>query len=196
MSDVKLLIAFYSTYGTNHQMALTAADAGEAAGADVRLRRAAETAPQKVVDGQDAWKAQLEKMQDIPELTPDDMEWADAYLFSVPTRYGALASQMQAFIDTLGPKWQAGLLADKAASGMTSSQTHHGGQETTLLGLYTTFIHWGAVIVPPGYTDPVMFELGNPYGVSAIAGEVTDTVKTAIRHQTRRTVEMARKLIA
>lgn len=196
MTKVKLLIPFYSTYGTNHQMAEIAAEAGKEAGAEVRLRRAAETAPQSVIDGQEAWKAQQEKMKDIPEVTPDDMEWADAYLFSVPTRYGALASQMQAFIDTLGPKWQAGLLANKAASGMTSSQTLHGGQETTLLGLYTTFIHWGAVIVAPGYTDPVMFELGNPYGTSAIAGEVTDTVKKAIQHQTRRTVDMAAKLVA
>lgn len=196
MTDVKLVIPFYSTYGTNHTMAECAAEAGRDAGAEVRLRRVAETAPQEVIDGQDKWKAQAERMKDIPAATPDDMAWADAFLFSAPTRFGAMPSQMQAFIDTLGPLWQKGALAGKAASGMTSTSTIHGGQETTLVHLYVTFMHWGAVIVPPGYTDDAMFELGNPYGATAMADEVNDTVRAAIRHQTRRMVDLAGRLAA
>ena len=194
MSSVKLLIPFYTTYGTNHAMAEHAAEVAREAGADVRLRRFAETAPDEVVNGQDAWKAQLEKMQDIPVVTTDDMEWADAYLLSAPTRYGSVPSQVQAFIDTLGPLWQKGALADKVASAMTSASTAHGGRESTLLGLYVTFMHWGAVIVAPGYTDEVMFELGTPYGASANAGEVTDTVKKVVAHQTRRVIDMAGRI--
>ncbi|MFX0545023.1 NAD(P)H:quinone oxidoreductase [Roseovarius sp. S1116L3] len=194
MSDTRLLILFYTTYGTNHQMAECAADAAREAGADVRLRRVRETAPQDVIDGQDAWKAQIERMQDIPEAAPEDMEWASAYLISAPTRFSAMPSQMQAFFDTLGPLWQNGVMADKVAGGMTSTQSAHGGQETTLMHLYATFIHWGCVIAAPGYTDDVMFELGNPYGATAIAGEVNDTVRGAIRHQTRRMIGMADKL--
>ena len=192
--SVRLAIVFYSTYGTNHRMAEIAASAAEAAGAELRLRRVAETAPREVVDGQDAWKAQAEKMADIPEVSHDDMEWANAYLFSTPTRYGQAASQMRAFIDTLGGLWQAGKLADKAASAMTSAQSAHGGQEATTLGLYTTFMHWGAVIVPPGYTDPVLFETGNPYGFSAQAGQIGEKGEAAIRHQARRLVDMAGRL--
>ncbi|PQO24573.1 NAD(P)H:quinone oxidoreductase, type IV [Rhodobacteraceae bacterium WD3A24] len=191
--SVKLAIVFYSTYGDNHRMAEMAAEAARAEGAEVRLMRAPETAPKEIVEGQDAWKAQLDKMSDIPEATPADMEWADAYLFSSPTRFGTVASQMRAFIDTLGGQWFSGKLADKAVSAMTSAQNPHGGQESTLLGLYTTFMHWGAVIVAPGYTDQSLFESGgNPYGYSHSAGtDFTDAQKKAIAHQARRLVRHA-----
>ena len=195
MSDVKLAVIFYSTYGTNHQMAEVAAEAARAAGAEVRLLRLPETAPAEVVAGQDAWKAQAEKTADIPEVTHDDMEWANGYLFSVPTRYGVVASQARAFIDTLGGLWFEGKLANKTFSAMTSAQNTHGGQETTLISLSTTAMHWGAIITAPGYTDPCLFEAGgNPYGTSAKAGEVTDEIKAAIRHQAKRQVELTAKL--
>ncbi|MFW5655345.1 MAG: NAD(P)H:quinone oxidoreductase [Roseicyclus sp.] len=195
MSDVRLAILFYSTYGTNHRMAEIAAEAAREAGAEVRLLRVPETAPREVVEGQDAWKAQAEKTADIPEATHADMEWANGYLISVPTRYGVPASQMRAFIDTLGGLWFEGKLANKTFSAMTSAQNVHGGQETTLISLHTTAMHWGAIIVAPGYTDPVLFEAGgNPYGVSAQAGEVTDKVEAAIRHQAKRQVEITAKI--
>lgn len=194
--SVKLAIVYYSTYGTNHQMAEIAAEAARQAGAEVRLLRVPETAPKAVVEGQDAWKAQAEKTSDIPEATPTDMEWANAYLFSAPTRFGTVASQMRAFIDTLGGQWFEGKLADKAVSAMTSAQNPHGGQESTLLGLYTSFMHWGSVIVAPGYTDQAIFESGgNPYGYSHDAGaEFTEAQKKAIAHQARRLVEFAGRI--
>lgn len=198
MSSVKLAIVYYSTYGTNYAMAQIAAEAAEAAGAEVRLRKVRETAPQDVIDAQDAWKAQQEKTSDVPEATPDDLVWANAYLFSSPTRYGGATSQMRSFIDTLGPVWQEGKLANKAFSAMTSAQNVHGGQETTLQTLYVTAMHWGAILVPPGYTDGSVFNAGgNPYGTSVTAEEsVTDAKAEAVRHQTRRLVEMAAKLVA
>ena len=194
--SVKLAILFYSTYGTNHQMAEIAAEAARAAGAEVKLLRIAETAPDAVVAGQDAWKAQVEKVADIPVAKPEDMEWADAYLFSAPTRFGAAPSQLRAFIDTLGGQWGSGKLANKAVSAMTSAQNPHGGQEATILGLYTTFMHWGSIIVAPGYTDKALFETGgNPYGYSHTQGaEFDDKAKASISHQVRRTVEIAAKL--
>ena len=191
----KIALVFYSTYGTNHQIAETAAAAAREAGAEVRLLRAKETAPGDVVAGQDAWKAQLDKMSDIPEVTPDDLEWADGYFFSSPTRYGVPASQMRAFIDTLGPLWMKGGMANKTFTATTSAQNVHGGQETTLLSLYVTAMHWGCVLVPPGYTDPVLFEAGgNPYGFSTTAGGLDETGKKAIAHQAKRLVEMTKKL--
>lgn len=195
MSDVKLAVLFYSTYGTNHRMAEIAAEAAREAGAEVRLLRFPETAPAEVVAGQDAWKAQAEKTAHIPEVTHADMEWANGYLISSPTRYGVPSSQVRAFIDTLGGLWFQGKLANKTFSAMTSAQNTHGGQETTLISLYTTAMHWGAIITAPGYTDPVLFEAGgNPYGVSAKAGEVTDKIEAAIRHQAKRQVELTAKI--
>ena len=116
MSTPKIAIIFYTTYGTNHAMALEAQKAAEAAGAEVRLRRFAETAPDEVVQGQEAWAAQLDKMQDIQEVSHDDMVWADGYFISAPTRYGNMPSQVRAFIDTLGGLWQEGKLVNKTIS--------------------------------------------------------------------------------
>ncbi len=193
---VKLAIVYYSSYGTNHQMATIAAEAAKAAGAEVRLLKARETAPDDVVAGVDAWKAQAEKTANIPEATAEDMEWANAYLISAGTRFGVMASQMRAFIDTLGGVWGKGGLANKPLSAMTSAQNTHGGQESTLQSLYTTAMHWGAFVVAPGYTDEVIFKTGgNPYGYSHTQGaDFTDDVKSAIGHQARRLVEVAAKL--
>ena len=187
----KLLVVYYSTYGHNHAMAEAAAEAAREAGAEVRLRRVEETAPQEVVEAQEAWKAQQDAQADVPVVSDDDMTWAEGYLLSSPTRYGGAASQMRAFIDTLGPLWQKGLLADKTFSAMTSAQNPHGGQETTLQTLYVTAMHWGCVLVPPGYTDGSVFEAGgNPYGASVTADgpELSDEETAVIRHQARRQV--------
>lgn len=195
----KIAIVFYTTYGHNHQMAQAAQQAAEAAGAEVRLRQVRETAPQEVVESQDAWKAQQEAMTDIPEVTLDDMEWADGYIFSAPTRFGGAASQMRAFIDTLGPLWQKGALADKTFTAMSSAQNPHGGQETTLQTLYITAMHWGCILVPPGYTSDAIYPAGgNPYGTSVTADgpEVSDEALAAIRHQARRLVEFTDRISA
>ena len=109
-----------------------------------------------------------------------------------------VASQVRAFIDTLGGQWFTGALANKAVSAMTSAQNPHGGQEATILSLYTTFLHWGSIIVAPGYTDPAIFASGgNPYGYSHTQGtEFDDKAKASIGHQARRLVAMAAKIAA
>ena len=60
-------------------------------------------------------------------------------------------------------------------------------------------MHWGAIIVPPGYTDPIQYQAGgNPYGVTVTANNepIMDAVKDAIGHQARRLVQVAGKLAA
>lgn len=197
MNKTKLAVVYYSTYGTNYEMARTAADAAKDAGAEVRLRKVRETAPREVVEGQEAWLAQEKRTADVPEATPADVEWADALLFSSPTRFGGPASQIRAFIDTLGPLWMKGKLVNKAVSAMTSAQNPNGGQESTLLNLYTTFMHWGTVLVPPGYTDESVFASGgNPYGLSVTAnGEgLTEQDRASIVHQTNRLLDITARL--
>ncbi len=61
-------------------MAETAEEAAREAGAEVRLRKVRETAPDAVVKSQEAWNEQVERTADIEEATPDDLVWADAYL--------------------------------------------------------------------------------------------------------------------
>ncbi|MCD1627846.1 NAD(P)H:quinone oxidoreductase [Seohaeicola saemankumensis] len=197
MTQARIAIVFYSTYGTNHQVAEAAAEAARAAGAEVRLRRIPETAPAEVVASQEAWKAQFDKAQEIPEASADDMEWANGYFFISPTRFGTVASQMRAFIDTLGGLWFAGKLANKTFTAATSAQNAHAGQESTLLGLYTTAMHWGSVIVAPGFTDQSIADAGgNPYGFSTAPGALDDKGRAAVAHQAKRLVEMTAKLAA
>lgn len=187
----KITVVYYSTYGHNLQMARAAAEAAEAAGAEVRLRKCAETAPRGVVEAQDAWLAKEAEESDVTEVSHDDMIWADGYFFSAPTRYGGAASQMRSFIDTLGPIWQKGQLADKTFTATSSAGNPHGGQETTLQTLYITAMHWGCILVPPGYTDDSLYAAGgNPYGttVTADSPDVSEEALTAIRHQATRLV--------
>lgn len=196
-TPVRLTIVYYSTYGTNHQMAEVAAEAAREAGAEVRIVKARETAPQEVVNSQDAWKAQQERSAHVPEATPADLENADAILFSSPTRFGGAASQIRAYIDTLGGLWATGALANKGFSAMTSAQNPNGGQETTLQTLYITAMHWGSIIVTPGYTNPAIFASGgNPYGASVTANgqPLSEEDKATIRHQARRLVEVSARL--
>lgn len=196
MSAPKIAIIFYSTYGTNRKVAETAATAARDAGADVRVVRVKETAPKEVVEAQDAWKANLESMSDIPEATLDDMEWADGYFFCMPTRFGVAASQMRAFIDTLGPIWQTGGLVNKTVTASASAQNPEGGQTPTLLGFYTTAMHWGSIIVAPGYADPVKFEDGGTaYGLTLSQGEgVTEVAAKSLGFQARRLVEITARI--
>jgi NAD(P)H dehydrogenase (quinone) len=153
-----------------------------------------ELAPAHVVDGKPEWREHLRRTADIPEATVEDLAWADVVLLGTPTRYGNSASQLQQFIDTTGPIWQQGQLSNKVYGAFTAGGTSHGGQESTLLSIYHVFAHWGGIIVPPGYTDPVQFQVGNPYGASYVAGNgptPDESHLEAARYQARRAVQIA-----
>jgi len=195
MSNVKLAVVFYSMGGTNYQMSKWAEEAAKEAGAEVRLLKVEELAPQSAIDANAAWKGTVEATKDVPVATSADIEWADAIIFSTPTRFGNMASQVKQFLDGQGGLWASGKTVNKVVSAMTSAQNPHGGQEATLLSLYTSMMHWGAIIAAPGYTDPVLFGAGgNPYGTSVTVGQdgkMIEDVQSAVKHQAKRTVQVA-----
>lgn len=197
-TNVKLAIIYYSSTGTNYKLAKTAEEAAKATGAEVKLVKVPELAPQQAIDSNPAWKQHQEETRDVPEASLDDLTWADAYIFSVPTRYGTLPAQMKQFLDTTGGLWAEGKLANKVASAMTSASNPHGGQEQTILNLYTIMYHWGAIVAAPGYTDNSIFQTGgNPYGTSVTAdqdGNWKEDVAAAVKHQTKRTIQVASAL--
>ncbi|HWN28701.1 MAG TPA: NAD(P)H-dependent oxidoreductase, partial [Actinomycetospora sp.] len=141
----KVSIIYYSSTGTIHALAQEYAKGLENAGAEVRIRKVHELAPPEAIASNEAWQKHAEETQDVPEATADDVLWADAVVFGSPTRYGNVTAQLKQFIDTLGPQWAQGQLADKVYSGFTSTSTPHGGQESTLLALYNTFHHFGGI---------------------------------------------------
>ncbi|WP_042457158.1 NAD(P)H:quinone oxidoreductase [Neobacillus dielmonensis] len=195
MTNVNLAVIFYSMGGTNYQLAQWAADGAKEAGAEAKIFKVTELAPESVVQGNEVWKATTEKTAHIPEAKSSDLEWADAIIFSVPTRFGNLPSQMKQFLDLQGGLWAQGKLVNKVVSAMSSAQNPHGGQEATILSLYTSMYHWGAIIAAPGYTDPITFAAGgNPYGTSVTVdenGKMVGDVEAAVKHQAKRTVTIA-----
>jgi NAD(P)H dehydrogenase (quinone) len=195
----KLAIIYYSATGHGTSMAKRVAAAAEAAGAEVRVRPVAETRDPASFAGNPAWTANYEATKDLPAATGDDIVWADAVIFGSPTRFGSVAAQLRDFLDSLGGLWAESKLADKVYAGFTSSNTLHGGQETTLLTLYVTLMHFGGIIVPPGYTDPLKFVDGNPYGVSLVSThdnitDIEDATANALDHLARRVVQTADRL--
>lgn len=195
MEKVNLAVIYYSAYGTNYQLSKWAEEGAIEAGAEVRLLKVDELIPENVINKDPGMKANAEATKDVPIAGHDDLEWADAIIFSVPTRFGNMASQMKNFIDRQGGLWAEGKLANKVVSAMSSAQNPHGGQEHTILSLYTSMMHWGAIIVAPGFTDPAIFKAGgNPYGTSVTQGQdgnMIEDVKDAVKHQAKRVVEVA-----
>ncbi|MGK5555211.1 NAD(P)H:quinone oxidoreductase [Actinomadura kijaniata] len=197
---VRVAVVYYSATGTVFALAKAAATAAEKAGAEVRLRRVRELAPDEAIAANQGWAENVAATQHVVEASLDDLEWADVILFGAPTRFGLPAAQLKQFIDTAGGLWARGKLVDKVVSSFTSTATAHGGQESTILAINNTFYHWGAIIVPPGYADPVQFQLGNPYGTSHVSnnGEVGpgEVELAAIGFQATRAVEVAAALKA
>jgi NAD(P)H dehydrogenase (quinone) len=195
----KLAVIYYSATGHGTTMARRVAAAAEGAGAEVRVRPVSETRDPASFAQNPAWTANYEATKDLPHATGDDIDWADAVIFGSPTRFGSVASQLRDFLDSLGGLWSQGKLADKVYAGFTSSNTAHGGQETTLLTLYVTLIHFGGIIVPPGYTDPLKFVDGNPYGASLVSDHhnieaMDDPTNNALDHLAKRVVAVADRL--
>lgn len=198
--SVKLAIIYYSMSGTNYKLSKWAEEAAKEAGAQVRVLKVQELAPQSVIDGVPPWKAHTEATKDVPVASLQDLEWADAFIFSIPTRFGSIAAQIRQFLDTTGPLWAQGKLTNKVVSAMSSAGNANGGQEASLLSFYTNMYHWGAIIAAPGYTDMASSipAGGNPYGTSVtvrqedgsfVEGE--DNIKAAVYHQAKRTVAVA-----
>jgi NAD(P)H dehydrogenase (quinone) len=195
----RLAVIYYSATGHGATMARRVAATAESAGAEVRVRHIAETQDPASFAENPAWTANYHATRDLPAATGDDIVWADAVVFGSPTRFGSVAAQFRAFVDSLGGLWVQGKLSDKVYSAFTSSQTLHGGQETTLLTLYVTLMHFGGIIVTPGYTDQVKFVDGNPYGVGLIANrenvsELDDATNDALDHLARRVVTITSRM--
>jgi NAD(P)H dehydrogenase (quinone) len=135
----KVLVLYYSSYGHIEQMADAVAEGAREGGAEVAIRRVAETAPDEIV------KAAGFKTDTAHPLIegPDALADYDAIIVGAPTRYGRMPSQMAAFWDTTGGLWFKGALIGKVGGAFTSTASQHGGQETTLFSLITNLMHHG-----------------------------------------------------
>ena len=203
---MKTLILFYSTYGHVWKMAEAAAEgAREVSGNEVAIKRVPETLPKELLDQIGATEAQ-KAFAHIPVATVEELADYDAIILGVPTRYGSLCGQVQAFLDATGPLWARGALVGKVGGAFVSTATQHGGQETTLRTAHTALLHHGMVIVGLPYAWQGQMRIdeitgGSPYGASTIAGgkgerQPSENELAGARFQGQHTAEIARKLAA
>jgi NAD(P)H dehydrogenase (quinone) len=195
----RIAVVYYSATGSVHALAAALADGAAEAGAEVRLRRVAELAPEAAIAANQRWVDHRAWAEGNVELaTLDDLEWASGIALGAPTRFGAPAAQLRQFLDQTGGLWAKGKLADKVVTGFTSASTAHGGLESTILSLLNIAYHWGSVVMPLGYTDPVVFGTGNPYGASWVSVKGSSPEGAALdaaRHQGRRLARIAGALV-
>ncbi|MCX6359881.1 MAG: NAD(P)H:quinone oxidoreductase [Armatimonadetes bacterium] len=194
-------VIFYSRDGSTETLAKAIAEGALAEGAEVRLLRAREIVGPEVMAHAPGWAENAERMNALYAApTAADVEWADAVIWGSPTRFGSVSSELRAFIDSLGGLWASGKTVGKVGSAFTSTATPHGGNEATILSMYTTMAHFGMVVVAPGFGEPAAFGSGTPYGASSVAGQgpnpPTDGDLAVARYQGKRAAQVASKLKA
>jgi len=172
---MKVLIVFYSMYGHIYRMAEAIAEGvKQVPGAEAILRRVPETLPEEVLRKMGALEAK-KAFAHIPVATVDELPSAEAIIFGTPTRFGNMCGQMRQFLDATGQLWAKGALVGKLGSVFASSNTQHGGQESTILSFHTTLLHQGMIVVGLPYSFQGQMRMdeitgGSPYGASTIAG--------------------------
>ena len=169
MVPTRISVIYYSSTGNLFLLAQAIAEGAESEGAEVRLRKVRELTADDVIAANPRWVAHREETAAIPEATLDDVEWADGLAFGSPTRFGLPAAPLKFFLDQTGALWMQKKLVDKVGTAFTSSSTSHGGLEATILAINTVLYHWGAIVLPLGYSDATVDETGNPYGASWVS---------------------------
>jgi len=193
----EILVLFYSRKGTTAELARQVCRGVESvAGARARLR----TVPQvtTVIDSPQA----AVPNDGPPYATHDDLRECHGMVVGSPTRFGNMAAPLKYFFDGTGALWLNGTLAGKPAGVFTSTQTLHGGQETTLLSMMLPLLHHGMYLVGLPYTEPALNRTtsgGSPYGASHFAGQVpagklSDDERTLAQLLGRRVAELAVRL--
>jgi NAD(P)H dehydrogenase (quinone) len=191
----KLLVLFYSRTGNTAMLADAVAEGARSVRfAEVDVRRIDDLAPASAIASVPDWARSREALAGRYQTFADvnALVSYDALILGAPTRYGIMAAELKNVLDQTGPLWQRGALANKVGAAFTSVSTAHGGHETTLWSIMTPMANLGLILVPPGYTDPVMFAGGSPYGATATTagGAPTAADLAAARHQGKRVAEV------
>jgi len=201
---MKILVVYYSMYGHVHRMAEAVAEgAKEVDGAEVEMCCVPETLPEEILQKMGALEAQ-KAFAHVPVCTVDQLGEADAVIFGSPTRFGNMCGQMRQFLDATGNLWAESTLVGKVGSVFTSSNTQHGGQESTIISFHWTLLHLGMVVVGLPYSFQGQMRMdeitgGSPYGASTIAGGQGERVPSenelaAARFQGKHVAMIASKL--
>ena len=196
-TGAEILVLYYSRTGNVARLARQVCRGVEAvAGARAKLRSvppvsAESERPQRAVPEEGA-----------PWATLEDLANCDGLVLGSPTRFGNMAAPMKYFLDQTGSLWAPGKLVGKPAGVFTSTQSMHGGQESTLLSMMLPLMHHGMLMVGIPYTEQavnITRSGGTPYGASHVVsavpeGELSDEEATLARVLGQRVATLALKL--
>ncbi len=169
MSGPTILVLYYSRYGATAELARRVAHGVEEHQNATALVRTVPAISSKCEQTEPEIPA-----EGPPYATPEDLERCDGLALGSPTRFGNMAAPMKYFWDQTGGQWFSGALTGKPAGVFTSSNSLHGGQESTLLTMMVPLLHHGMVLVGVPYEEPALNETrsgGTPYGPSHWNGE-------------------------
>ncbi len=202
---MNIQVIFYSMYGHVYEMAMAVAEgAREVDGAEVGVYQVAETLSYEVLAKMGAAERK-KSFAHIPVAQSSRLVEADAIIIGTPTRFGNIPAQLATFFDTTGSLWAKGSLVGKVGSVFTSTNTQHGGQETTITCVWHTMIHHGMIIVGCPYTEGrirIIDEVtgGGPYGAGTLAGpdgsrRPSENELAVARFQGRHVAEISKALV-
>lgn len=191
-----VLVLYYSRYGNTRALAETIAEGVEKTGTEARLRTVPSVSP--------ATEASAPAIPEDGDIfcTKEDLIQCRGLILGSPTRFGNMAAPLKHFLDTTGNEWLNGALIGKPAAVFTSTNSMHGGQESTLLSMMIPLLHHGMVIAGIPYSEQALSATqtgGTPYGASVLAnqetpGEMSDDERALARALGKRVADLARKL--
>jgi NAD(P)H dehydrogenase (quinone) len=193
----EILVLYYSRQGSTAALARQVCRGVEAvAGMQARLRTVAPVAA--TIERPDAPVPN----EGPPYATYDDLVQCCGLVLGSPTRFGNMAAPVKFFLDGTSALWLSGALVGKPAGVFTSTQTLHGGQESTLLSMMIPLLHHGMYLVGLPYTERGLTDTrsgGTPYGASHVAGlsgqgELSDTERELARALGLRVATLADRL--
>ena len=196
-APARVLVVFYSRTGATAELARQVCRGVESVpGAGAMLR----TVPPVVTEAEGP--AKPVPVSGPPYATHAELAACDGLVLGSPTRFGNMAAALKHFLDGSGAVWASGALAGKPAAVFTSSQTLHGGQESTLLSMMLPLLHQGMVLAGIPFTEPALQQTrsgGTPYGASHVAGpqntvHLSDEEKALAQALGRRVAQLALRL--
>ena len=192
-----VLVLYYSRNGATAKMAHTIGQGVEQAGKiEARIRTVPAVSPDTIASE-----------PEVPDsgavyCSEQDLRSCAGLVLGSPTRFGNMAAALKHFLDGTGALWASGALIDKPVGCFTSSNSLHGGQETTLLTMAIPMLHHGMVYCGVPYSEAALTATtsgGTPYGASHHAGTennnpLTEHEKQICLAQGKRLGELSLKL--
>jgi NAD(P)H dehydrogenase (quinone) len=195
----EILVLYYSRQGSTAALARQICRGVESvAGLQARLR----TVPPVSA----ATERQIAAVPEAgpPYATHEDLVECCGLVLGSPTRFGNMAAPLKFFLDGTSAQWLSGALVGKPAAVFTSTQTLHGGQESTLLSMMLPLLHHGMVLVGLPFTERGLHDSrggGTPYGASHVAetsghGELSEAERELAQALGARVATLAARLMA